>query len=286
MGLKNWTVTSEAIRKKTTGLIKYINYLNNKKHERHENTSIINIFSDPERPNKFIKKCVDEALTLDLKNAEKGKGGRPVDSYAVSFDLTLPPGTIRPTAKQWRSIANDIYKTIGRNLDNKLTSDHIYMNVHDQDNPHLNVVVSKIINGNRERKIDQKALLSKIKLQYNKSVLEHCGLDYRDYEPEGTGYNKRLKRWQHDIKLLEKAQKQFKSLVDYYNENNQKRINSTKNRMIKNLSKITDENQKVFFDQADEIEDPQLKELMDEVRQGVEEQASKPQPNRSKMRPR
>ncbi|MDW2083919.1 hypothetical protein R7Z37_27760, partial [Vibrio sp. 1640] len=176
--IKNWTVTSEAVKNKTSGLIKYINYLNNPNIDKHANTEIKNIFKDPDKASNFIKKCSEEAISLDLKNAENGKGGRPVESYAVSFDFILPKGTIRPTVEQWRAIAKDIYKVVKTGVDGNLTQDHVYMNIHDQDHPHLNLVVSKIIDGNRERKIDQKAILSKMKLQFNKSVLDHCDFDY------------------------------------------------------------------------------------------------------------
>jgi hypothetical protein len=268
--IKNWTVTSEAVKNKTTGLIKYINYLNNPNVDKHENTEIKNVFKDPQKGSKFIQKCSEEAISLDLKNAENGKGGRPVNSYAVSFDFILPKNTIRPTVAQWQAIAKDIYKVVKTGVDGNLTQDHIYMNIHDQDNPHLNLVVSKIIDGQRERKIDQKAILSKMKLQFNKSVLDHCDFDYKDYVPEETNLGPRKKTWQQDIKKLEKAHKQLKSLCEYINENNQKRINSTKNRIVKTLSQISENNQNEFFSHTEEIEDPYTKEILKEIREEIE----------------
>lgn len=268
--IKNWTVTSEAVKNKTSGLIKYINYLNNPNIDKHANTEIKNIFKDHRKGSKFIKKCAEEAISLDLKNAENGKGGRPVDSYAVSFDFILPKGTIRPTVEQWRAIAKDIFKVVKSGVDGNLTQDHVYMNIHDQDNPHLNLVVSKIIDGQRERKIDQKAILSKMKLQFNKSVLDHCGFDYRDYVPQETNLGPRQKTWQLDIKKLEKAHKQLKMLCDYINENNQKRVNSTKNRMVKTLSQISEHNQNEFFSHTEEIEDPVMKAAIDDIRKEIE----------------
>ncbi|HAV1521547.1 TPA: hypothetical protein JG825_004954, partial [Vibrio parahaemolyticus] len=78
------------------------------------------------------------------------------------------------------------------------------------------------------------------------------------------------KRWQNDIKLLEKAHNQFEKLIEYANENNQKRINSTKNRMVKTLSQISENNQNEFFDQANEIEDPVMKAAIDDIRRELE----------------
>lgn len=287
--IKNWTVTSEAVKNKTSGLIKYINYLNNPNDPNHTNTEIKNIFGNPDKANKFIKKCCEEAISLDLTNAENGKGGRPVESYAVSFDFILPKNTIRPTVEQWKAIAKDIYKVVKSGVDGNLTQEHVYMNIHDQDNPHLNLVVSKIIDGQRERKIDQKAILSKMKLQFNKSVLEHCNFDYQDYVPENNNLGKRKKRWQNDIKLLEKAHNQFEKLIEYANENNQKRINSTKNRMVKTLSQISENNQNEFFDQANEIEDPVMKAAIDDIRRELEnmpdDNTESTRGRKNKMRP-
>lgn len=198
--IKNWTVTSQAVKNKTSGLIKYISYLNNPKAENHENTEIKNIFSSPNKASNFISKCSQESISLDLKNAENGKGGRPVDSYAVSFNFVLPKNTIRPTVAQWQAIAKDIYKVVKSSVDGNLTQDHVFMNIHDQDNPHLNLVVSKIIDGKRERKIDQKAILSKMKLQFNKSVLDHCNFDYKDYVPQEHNLGARQRNWQLEIK--------------------------------------------------------------------------------------
>lgn len=280
--IKNWTVTSESVKGKATGLIKYVQYLNKPDHPNHENTDIWNIFPE-EKQTKFIKKCADEALTLDMKNHEKGKGGRPVESYAVSFDFILPPNTIRPTKDQWIAIAKDIYKVVRDGVDGELTQDHVYMNIHDQSNPHLNLVVSKVIDGERERKIDQKLILSKMKTQFNKSVLLHCNFDYMDYEPENIGLGKRKKRWQYAIeeenKIIQKCFNQFENLIKYSNQQNNKRVLSTQNRIVKSLSEMKEDNQEKVLDLVDETTDPQLKALILEIREKVGEPVSEKDQN-------
>jgi hypothetical protein len=269
--IKNWTVTSEAVKNKTSGLIKYMDYLNNPNHDHHQNTEILDFFNNPNKASNFIKKCTNEAISLDMANIEKKKGGRPVASYAVSFDFIMPPNTIRPTKEQWQAIGKDLYKVLQKGTENKLTSDHVYMNIHDQSNPHLNLVVSKIIDGNRERKIDQKAILNSLKTQFNKSILDHCDFDYRDYVPEQEKLGKRKQKWQFDLNEIKKAHKQFEALLMYSNENNAKRVKSTKNRIIKTLSKISENNQNEVLDQMSEIEDPAIKELVDGIRKEVDD---------------
>ena len=77
-----------------------------------------------------------------------------------------------------------------------------------------------------------------MKTQFNKSVLEHCNYDYRSYNPTSTEVGKRTDKWLHTLKLLTKAKGQFEALADYIDENNQKRILSTENRIVKTLSRV------------------------------------------------
>lgn len=264
--IKNWTVVAESIKNKSTGLIKYIRYLNSTKELSHEKTTIHSIFkNDQKQQMKFIKTCCGEALSLDLENSSK-KGGRPVDSYAVSFDLTLPHSVENPTIDQWKLIAKDIYKTIKDNIDEDLTEDHIYMNIHDQENPHLNIVVSKVIGGKRSRKLDQYSLLSKIKAQYNLSTLKHCDLNFEDYEPLNTKLGRRKKKWQLEVEKMNKLFNQMESLVKYSNENNQKRIASTKNRIIKTLDGVSSKIENEFFETVEQFIDKKLKDIVEEIK--------------------
>lgn len=226
--LKNLTVTAKAIQKKSSGLISYGNYLINKNEDSHKNTNIIPIFGDI---NNFISHASAEALKIDLKNG-RAKGGRPVQSYAVSFNLTLPRNTVRPTAAQWKAITQDVMRAVKKEIPG-LTKKDFFINVHDQDNPHANILISKIIDGERNRKIDQKKLLSTIKKVYSISVLNHTKFDYKTYIPEKPNRGSRKQKWQ-----VEKEQfyDQIKMLCNYIAEGNFNRVKSTENRLIKTVS--------------------------------------------------
>ncbi|HIF9447396.1 TPA: hypothetical protein ACX6SI_003764 [Photobacterium damselae] len=268
MSIKNFTVISQAIKNKSDGLIKYVKYLNNPKEKSHirKNTNIIKIFNSSEKENDFIKKCCSEALSLDLKNQEAGKGGRPIGSYAISFDFILPKNTIRPTKEQWREITQDLFKELKNGIDEELSQDHFYSNIHDQDNPHINVLVSKVIGGKRSRKLDQKALLSKLKTQFNKSVLKHCNFDYKDYKPINENLGPRLQNWEYEKVLIDKAFKQFKTLCDYIENDNRIRSDSTKKRLLKTLQKLPEESQGKILNPFAESENKALKELSRELK--------------------
>ncbi|WP_218576004.1 hypothetical protein, partial [Pseudomonas sp. FSL R10-0056] len=77
------------------------------------------------------------------------KGGRPVQSYAQSFVFCLPPSVKKPTTEEWKEITKDIVKEIAKKLEVSLSdlNGKIFANVHDQDNPHLNLVVPRVLNG-------------------------------------------------------------------------------------------------------------------------------------------
>lgn len=261
MGIKNFTVTAKTIKKKRKGLINYIYYLNNEKAESHKKTNIIPIYGNP---NDFIIKASQEASELDLANQLNRKGGRPTEGLAVSYNFNLPKNSIRPTKEQWTEIARDLSRVVKSNISQKMKKNHIYMNLHDQSNPHLNMCLSKFMNGVRVREVDQKPLLNKLKNEFNKSVLKHCNFDYRDYVPEEEKLGKRKQKWAYDKEQIEKALKQFQNLVKHINQDStQARINASENRLAKTISKI--ENNDDLVSIMEEVEDPDIQKSIENV---------------------
>lgn len=264
MAIKNFTVTAKTIKGKRKGLIDYVQYLHNEKAQSHQNTDILHIYGNG---NDFIKKCSEEALELEMKNQQNRKGGRPPEGLAVSFNFVLPHDTIRPTQDEWKKIGKDLALALKDNIDARIQKNHVFMNVHDQSNPHLNMCVSKFMNAERIREVDQKQLLSKLKTQFNQSVLKHCDFDYKDYIPESEKLGKRKQRWQLDKELTEKALEQFKRLVDYINKDNQKRINSTENRLVQTISKISNKDDLIQI--IDQTEDPEVLKSIDNIKNKI-----------------
>ena len=196
MAIKNWFVRSERLHSKSSGLITYGSYLIDKEHKNHKGktTAIHDIYGNV---TNFIQTSAREAIELDLKNAQ-GKGGRPVDSYAQSFVLTLPDGVHKPSREQWKAITKDVLIDAFKKL-NKTPEEmrgHFFANVHDQKNPHLNILISKVVDGQSLRAVNQVGIIGAMKKSFNASVLKHCGIDYKDYEPLKTNVGKSLPRWQ------------------------------------------------------------------------------------------
>lgn len=204
MAIKNWFVRSERVKNTHIGLIKYGKYLVNIEHANHKKTdSIIPVYGNIEN---FIRTCSNESVTLDLDNSQR-KGGRPMQSYAQSFVFSLPNSVNKPTPEQWKSITSDILKELAKKLDIDINDfkGRVFANVHEQDNPHLNLVVSRVVQGKALKALDQKGTIGVAKKAFNASTLTRCGLDVSTYEPLETNLGPRQAKWQIQQDDSEKA---------------------------------------------------------------------------------
>ena len=198
MSIKNWTVTTERVKNKSKGLSEYTSYLVSSKHENHKNTQILQIFNMDY--NRFLNNTINETIEFDSKNK---KGGRKVESYAQSFNFILPPPH-KPTPEQWKKIGVDLVNTIHKELNIKSEVKNFgnacFINVHDQANPHLNMLVPRIFEGERLADLDRKNVLAKLKLQFNQSVLKHCEIDHTHHNPlrVNTGRRKNKQRYEYN----------------------------------------------------------------------------------------
>jgi hypothetical protein len=211
--VKNWTVVTERVKDKSSGLIAYGNYLVNGKHSNHSSTTIVPLKSVFEpSPNRFLTYAFGQANKVDQTNQEAKKGGRPVASYAQSFVLTLPP-EYQPTDYQWAAIAHDVSKSLAAQLG--INVDDIpkcmFGNIHQQKNSHLNIVVSKCYKGKVLPTLDQKATLNAVKTAFTSAVLEHVGIDTKNYKKlSETTSHRRKPRWQFFSEKIE----EYKKAVD------------------------------------------------------------------------
>jgi hypothetical protein len=141
-----------------------------------------------------------------MANSQK-KGGRPVQSYAQSFVFGLPPSVQKPTPEQWKAITHDILKELVKKLDVSIDdlNGRVFANVHDQDNSHLNIVVSRVIKGKALKALDQKGTIGIAKQAFTASSLRRCGLDVSSYVPLQTHLGRRQAKWELQEQRAEKA---------------------------------------------------------------------------------
>ena len=213
MSIKNWTVTTERVKNKSEGLSEYTSYLVSSKHKNHKNTEIVEIFKKDH--NNFLNNTINEIIAFDANNK---KGGRKVESYAQSFNFILPPPH-KPSPEQWKKIGIDLINTIHKELNIKgdvsKFGNSCFMNLHDQKNPHLNMLVPRIYDGERLADLDRKNVLAKLKLQFNQSVMKHCDIDHTHHKPlrSNNGPRKSAQRYAYD-KAKEQAENALKLITE------------------------------------------------------------------------
>lgn len=207
MGIKNFTVTTQRVKDKADGLIGYANYLNNEKAPSHKNTKILNIGNNFDH---FLKNTIINTMNFDNENK---KGGRKVESYAQSFNFILPPDVPNPSIEQWKLIYKDLVLKAKNTLeikgDTTSFAKSCYANIHDQANPHLNLLIPRIYEKERLHTLDQKKLLGELKKEFNTSVMKHCNIDFKTYKPNQQNVGKRRKKWQYEQQQSIKAKEEL-----------------------------------------------------------------------------
>ena len=204
--MKNWVVISKPVKEKARGLAKYLNYLTNQNHKNHiGKTKIIPLFGNE---NNLYKRVVYSVAEKELSVANKRKGGRPISSFAQSFVFTLPEELgVNPTKAEWSFIAKELINTLVyfTGVSKEDLAKNIFINIHDQNNPHLNLVISKVINGDVKNDLQKKTVINSLKKAFNLAVFRRFKITPLDYKPKTN----RRKRYNSDY---------FKKNQDFLNQ--------------------------------------------------------------------
>lgn len=204
--IKNWTVISKRVKDRQDGLVTYSKYLLDEKHKNHSKneTRIVPLHGNM---NAFVKNSICETLDFDISNK---KGGRKVESYAQSFVLGLPDTVQKPTNEQWKKISADIIRAVHKHLkpDEPINEfgRKCFSNLHDQEKPHMNLLVPRIYKGERLDKLDKKGLIVALKQEFNASIMKHCNINYENYKPVNPSRGKRLENWKLEQQRLRSEQ--------------------------------------------------------------------------------
>lgn len=281
MSIKNWFVRSEAVKNKEQGTLAYAHYLIDEHHPNHKNRTKVHILHN--NPVQVALNAIDQAYQIDKRNAQQRKGGRPVSSYMQSFVFALPE-TVKLTKTQWRSVSKAIINDLATRLDipAKTLLNHCSLVLHQQANPHLNIIVSRGVDERSyQQELTRPSTTNLLKRTFNKAMLD-LGYSFEDYQPKSKP-NKKLKRWQelnHKEKTINKAKKQLEKLIQASQSNDTKNINRQTNRLNKTIDQLSP---------SDVLEADKLQAL-DEIRSALgelEEINHKPvlsEENRRKLR--
>ncbi|HCE4729523.1 hypothetical protein ACSTK1_19870 [Vibrio parahaemolyticus] len=236
--INNWTVTTQAVKNGTNGVVSRERYLLSRMHPNHRNTEqLISMIGSPSVSTRIALAGEQFKLRQKLNNA---KGGRPLSSYAVEFCLTLPK-SIRPSEEQWRAMLSDCCFNLACFLkltpeETKQYKSQIRAVLHRQPQlgrfgagDHVHLIIGKVVGDKVLKELQQKKGTAFIKQAFNAAVLKHLGLDHREYKPHELGRGKRLETWRYEyfkaeeakrtqdlvVKLQKQADKWFKALGEY-----------------------------------------------------------------------
>lgn len=253
--MKNFTVIAKKVKNGASGLSTFTNYLQSANHRNHkERTKVISLLNEKNNGSSFVGEMSSIMASRDLANVKAGKGGRPIQNLALSLCFSLPSDVPKPTVEQWKSIFRDIYNESKDFLkrtspDLKSYKIPVFANVHEQENPHLNVCLGMFNETDSLRNLSRPSFINQMKQTFNKSVKLHLGVDVLLYKPKNINSNFhqkfRLPTEYHNKKQAELALKQASILL---NEANLKEIenNLVTEENIKIRKKLAEEKDKIF----------------------------------------
>ncbi|HCG5923207.1 TPA: hypothetical protein NJ084_003018 [Vibrio parahaemolyticus] len=255
--IKNWTVTTQPVRLGTDGVMMRERYLLNKQHANHKHSeALISIFGCAETSNRIALAGEQFRLNQQLYNRH---GGRPLSSYAIEYCLTLPKG-FRPSSEQWQSIVKDCCLALAKlcKLNKSEFSQYrqqiravLHQQSHDGtkgSGDHVHIIIGKVVGSRVLKELQQKKSTKLIKQAFNKTVLEHVGIDYRSYEPIEREKGRRLSTWQYQHqkatealaieKLIKQMQVQFDKWLKAKEERDERQLKRQKNRLLKTYEEL------------------------------------------------
>lgn len=221
--IKNWTVKTKQIKKKSSGFVNYINYLKDDKRPSHHHTKIT-ILNDA---SKQIIGAVDELIQYKIDN--KIRGRREPNNYATSFVISLPNDIKQPTVEQWQKIGlhavNELADAVG--VDRKKLKALSHIVLHDESSSpdkhtHLNIAVSNVVDCEVVKAISQYVGTHTVKNATNHSVERLLGVKNTEYVPKRENVSdkplwaSRAEKAQEAEKRLAKAKRSLTVIKSLY----------------------------------------------------------------------
>lgn len=287
---KNFFVRSESVGNGSKGFMSYVEYLCDENHPNHTNKSkIINLKGDRDT---FVNNVTLDTMDRERAVIRANKGGRPISSYAQSFVISLPGNFVQPSIEQWKKIAADMIKTISAKIgvSPKKVIQNSFINIHDQTNPHLNIVTGKIFDEKSYNKeLTRPSTSNALKRDIKRSVLVHTGKNLDDYVtvlPSGTTRGKRwdeLKKKEEFLnseyhRYLERLVTLSRLFNEYMDEIDEKLLFEKENKIKKEITSIN-KGQKIkrFIDDSEsvksvenELEKEEMRKIVDTLNEKIQ----------------
>lgn len=186
VGVKNFFVRGKSVKFKDKGLFNYLKYLENEEHQNHKGKTekIERVQSNRK---KFYLETMEKVKEKEFDTKNRGKRGREIGSYRFSYcfsfptDLTEKELTKDKLNEIMKILINDFSAALGMETNQLLKE--IFINIHYNDNIHINLVVNKVIN-NKVIDLSKRKYLTILKKSFNYRNLKVLGLDKNDYKPK------------------------------------------------------------------------------------------------------
>lgn len=268
--IKNWIITTEAVKNSSDGIMARERYLLSASHPNHKNTETIVSLIGSAKTSQRIALAGEQ---FRVKQHLNRQGGRPLSSYAMEYCLTLPKKH-RPTEKEWKIILSDCCTALARLVElhpseiNQFKS-QIRAVLHRQkqvgkrgSGDHVHLIVGKVVNNRVLKALQQKKGTKILKQAFNAAVLKHTGLNHLEYQPHELNRGRRLETWKyqhqkaeeslHSEKLILKLQKQVDKWFEAEQQHDYKQQNRQLNRLIKTFEELS--NQPLTSAQKENVE--------------------------------
>ena len=273
--LKNWTITSKAVKHGQQGLLNYNNYLEDIK--RHKGQKLTRI--SPQNDLKYMLQSHNDFIVQNQLETKRHKGGRPANvgwSSQLSYPFDISEEDFR---KLRMRITSDFYNYV--NITEKLNMteedileliDSTISVIHSGEtvNNHIHMIFNKVMKKRTNNKIFKDTMklvsidLTKKKYLYNlkiindKAVEDILKINKADYTIKTTErpQKKRKTRIQIKMEKLDKKEAELYEKADILAEREQqldkaKKITIEQYKKVKNLKQQYEKNLKAFGEMAE-----------------------------------
>lgn len=216
IGIKNFFVRTETVKGKSDGLIKYLNYLEDETHPNHKNKTE-EIISIHKSRKSFCIETIEKVKSKEYETKKRRKGGSSIQSYRQSFVYSFPKG-VKPTKNQRKEVISILLLDLCKNLElsREKLLENCFINIHRNENYHINIVVNKVIDG-KVLDMTKKKLLNSQKDSFNLRHLKVMNIDKDKYTHNYESPKVKTSRWLEKLKLelKEEIKEDYKTQETY-----------------------------------------------------------------------
>jgi hypothetical protein len=203
--IKNFFVKRKIVKNKEKGLFNLLNYLENEEHKNHKEKTEKIIPVHRESSNYYLN-VLNRVKKREFTTKKAGKGGRDIQSYRYSYCFSFPKG-VNPTQEEYKKIIEILLKDFSSvlNVEKEELLNNSFINIHENENKHINLITHKIFN-NEVIDLSKNKYLITLKKSFNNRCLNVLNLDKNSYKPKNPKTRQNNSIYTHKLKQLLKEE--------------------------------------------------------------------------------